>query len=158
MEIEKKFKPLHYPENYETFEKKEIEQGYLCTEPVVRIRKSNDRYILTYKAETLKSHCDTVRMCHEFEVELTKEAYLHLKEKIDGELIKKTRYLIPLLDGHTAELDIFHDSLEGLSIVEVEFDSERDALAFVPPDWFGEDVSGDKRYTNKWLAFHRDWR
>jgi CYTH domain-containing protein len=158
MEIEKKFKPLHYPENYKAFEKKEIEQGYLCTEPVVRIRKSNDRYILTYKAKVLENHCEDIRICNELEAELTKSGYLHLKEKIDGEIIKKTRYLIPLSDGHTAELDIFHEGLEGLSIVEVEFASEKEARSFVPPDWFGEDVSGDKRYTNQWLAFHRDWR
>lgn len=156
MEIEKKFKVSRMPENCEGFEKKEIEQGYLCTEPVVRIRKSNDDYILTYKSRA--DSCKEIRICNELEGPLTKEGYLHLKEKIDGGLVIKTRYLIPLADGHLAELDIFKGVHEGLSMVEVEFSSKEEAELFVPPQWFGEDVSGDKRFTNKWLAFHPDWR
>ena len=50
MEIEKKFQVKILPENLEEFPKKEIEQGYLCVNPVVRIRKSNERFILTYKS------------------------------------------------------------------------------------------------------------
>lgn len=158
MEIEKKFKICEYPAGYENFSKKEIEQGYLCTNPVVRIRKSNEEYILTYKSKIGIEDCKDVRVCNELEAPLTEEGYLHLKEKTDGTMITKTRYLIPLEDGHLAELDVFHGVHEGLSIVEVEFSSEEEARIFVPPAWFGEDVSCDKRYTNKWLAFHQDWR
>ena len=46
MEIEKKFKVKQLPDNLDGYEQKHIEQGYLCVNPVVRIRKSNDRYIL----------------------------------------------------------------------------------------------------------------
>ena len=56
MEIEKKFKIKKLPDNLEQYEQKHIEQGYLCTNPVVRIRKSNDRYILTYKSLVITSH------------------------------------------------------------------------------------------------------
>ena len=53
MEIERKFlvKRENLPENLEQYPSKAIEQGYLCTEPVVRIRKSNDNYYLTYKSK-----------------------------------------------------------------------------------------------------------
>lgn len=158
MEIEKKFKVKRLPEEYGACTKKEIEQCYLCTSPVVRIRKSNEDYIFTYKSKAEGKECKDVRICNELEAPLTEEAYLHLKEKADGIVIVKTRYLLPLLDGHMAELDIFHGVHEGLVIVEVEFGSEEEACAFVPPEWFGEDVSSDKCYTNKWLAFHQDWR
>ena len=57
----------------------------------------------------------------------------HLRQKVDGGLISKTRYIIPLADGHIAELDVFHGPLEGLRFVEVEFQDEEDADLFVPP-------------------------
>lgn len=50
MEIEKKFLVRKLPENLTQYSVKHMEQGYLCTDPVLRIRKSNDRYILTYKS------------------------------------------------------------------------------------------------------------
>ena len=55
LEIERKFlvKKENLPENLEQYPSKVIEQGYLCTEPVVRIRKSNDNYYLTYKSKGL---------------------------------------------------------------------------------------------------------
>ena len=109
MEIEKKFKIKKLPDNLEQYEQKHIEQGYLCTNPVVRIRKSNDRYILTYKSLVSGSEDKNtdVRINNEVEVFLTKEGYEHLREKVDDNLIKKTRYIIPLEDGHMGELDIF---------------------------------------------------
>ena len=42
MEIERKFLVTTPPENYEFFPCHEIEQAYLCTEPVVRVRKEDD--------------------------------------------------------------------------------------------------------------------
>ena len=49
MEIERKYLPKYLPENLEQYKSKKIAQGYLCTSPVVRIRRSNDDYYLTYK-------------------------------------------------------------------------------------------------------------
>ena len=153
MEIEKKFLIQTMPDNLEQMEKKEIEQGYLCTDPVVRIRKSNESYILTYKSRLKDSenHAD-VHINREVEMPLTKEGYLHLREKADNHMITKTRYLIPLPSGHMGELDIFHNQLEGLHFIEVEFQDEKDAADFVAPDWFGENVSKDERYTNSFLS------
>ena len=116
MEIEKKFKVKQFPDNLDGYDQKHIEQGYLCVNPVVRIRKSNDRYILTYKSLAAGSDDKNtdVRINNEIEVFLTKEGYEHLKEKVDDNLIIKTRYIIPLEDGHTGELDVFGGVLEGL--------------------------------------------
>ena len=50
MEIERKFLVDPMPKALETFVKKSIEQGYLSTNPVVRIRKMNEEYFLTYKS------------------------------------------------------------------------------------------------------------
>ncbi|KHF33629.1 hypothetical protein CM49_04178 [Paenibacillus sp. P1XP2] len=36
-----------------------------------------------------------------------------------------------------------------LRVLEVEFASVSEAERFVPPAWFGRDISSDKRYSNK---------
>ena len=133
MEIERKYLVKTLPEHLEQYQSKKIAQGYLCTAPVVRIRRSNDDYYLTYKGEGLM-----VR--EEYNLPLTKEA--------------KTRYLIPLNDHLTAELDIFEKDLAPLSLVEVEFDSIEEADRFTAPDWFGEDVTNSGKYHNSYLSQH----
>lgn len=152
MEIEKKFRLKRLPEALDNYEKKVIEQGYLCVDPVVRIRKSNDRYILTYKSRIGLVQNDGVRINNEVEVPLTKDSYEHLRTKVDDHIIQKVRYVVPLPDGHTGELDIFDGILKGLQFIEVEFSSEEDAESFVPPEWFGDNVSDDKRYSNSFLS------
>ena len=121
---------------------------------MVRIRKSNEDYILTYKSKKgIKLPEDaTARCCEEVELPLTKEAYEHLREKADGSIIAKTRYLIPIENNRKIELDIFHGYLEGLIFAEVEFGSEEEAAAFQLPDWFAEDVTFDRRYSNAVMA------
>jgi CYTH domain-containing protein len=145
MEIERKFLVKELPENLENYPTQRIAQGYLCTDPVVRIRRSNEDYYLTYKGKGLM-----VR--EEYNLPLTAEAFEHMLTKIDGILIDKTRHLIPLNGGLTAELDIFLGELAPLQIVEVEFDSVEDANAFIPPTWFGEDVTNSKKYHNSNLS------
>jgi adenylate cyclase len=154
MEIEKKYMVKVIPDNLDQYEKREIEQGYLCKNPVVRIRKSNTDYVLTYKSrfgldETMVKD---VRVCNEVEVPLNEGGYNHLKKKIDDNLISKTRYIIPLDNGLKAEIDIFHGYLDGLIFLEVEFQTENMAKDFEAPDWFGEDVSSDYRYSNSFLS------
>lgn len=145
MEIERKFLVKKTPENLESYPCKKITQGYLNTNPVVRIRRSNDEYYLTYKGKGMM-----VRK--EYNLPLNKESFEHMVTKIDGLLIEKSRYLIPLKDGLTAELDVFEGSLAPLLLVEVEFDSVEAAEAFTAPDWFGEDVTNSGKYHNSNLS------
>ncbi len=153
MEIERKFTVMKLPENLEQYEKREIEQGYLCTNPVVRIRKMNEDYILTYKSkEKGKYTKHHARCCEEVELPLTKGGYFHLKEKADGNIISKTRYLIPTEDAHKIELDIFHGHLEGLVFAEIEFESEEAAANYPLPDWFQDDVTFDRHYSNAYMT------
>ena len=156
MEIEKKFLVRKLPENLTQYSVKHMEQGYLCTDPVLRIRKSNDRYILTYKSRIGLEGQEGVRVNQEIEAPLHKDGYEHLRSKVDGSLIIKDRYIIPLPDGHTGELDIFPGVLEGLVFIEVEFADQEDAQAFEPPEWFGDNVSDDHRYSNSFLSTCKD--
>lgn len=145
IEIERKYLIRRLPENLSQYQCKKIAQGYICTNPVVRIRKSDDEYYLTYKGKGLMAR-------EEYNLPLTQEGYEHMLPKIDGRLIEKSRYLIPLDGKLTAELDIFEGDLAPLIIVEVEFDSLDAANSFIPPEWFGEDVTESRKYHNSNLA------
>lgn len=146
MEIEKKFIPNEIPKDLAQFKNHKIEQAYLNTAPVIRIRKQDDEYYLTYKGGGMMAR-------EEYNLPLNAESYQHLREKADGNIITKTRYLIPINDGNlTAELDIFEGKFSGMLLVEVEFDSIEQADAFQKPDWFGEEVTHDKMYHNSYLS------
>ena len=147
MEIERKFlvEKDRLPENLESYPFHEIEQGYLCVQPVVRIRRSDEEYYMTYKSGGLLAR-------EEYNLPLTKEAYAHLKEKTDGILIAKRRYVIPEKDGLFIELDVYRPPYEGLYTAEVEFPSEEAALAYEAPDWFGADVTNLGIFQNSSLS------
>lgn len=165
MEIERKFLINKLPENLSSYQCLNIEQAYLCTDPVVRIRRQNEDYYLTYKGKGLM-----VR--EEYNLPLNKEAYLHLLSKADGNIISKKRYLLPLLkpvfaEGYRVpdhsdaslnlkiELDIFDPPFAPLMLAEVEFPTEEMANAFLPPAWLGKDVTNDRAYHNSNMAtFH----
>ncbi len=145
MEIERKYLIEKLPDNLNTYPYRTLEQGYLCTNPVIRIRKDNDKYELTYKSTGLM-----VR--EECNLPLNREAYEHMKTKTDGRLIRKKRYMIPCNDTLTIELDIFEGDLAPLLLAEVEFPDEETANSFTPPEWFGEDVTFSPQYHNSNLS------
>ena len=149
MEIERKYLVSELPKNLDSYPHTEIEQGYLCTSPTLRIRRMGDAYILTVKEKQRNASSAIVNREEEFA--LTADKYNLLKAKCDGFLVSKTRYRIPVGE-YTAELDIFHGVHEGLRLVEVEFPSVETADRFTPPSWFGADVSADPRYRNSYLA------
>ena len=146
MEIERKFLVKKIPENLSHYPCHQIEQGYLCTDPVVRIRRQDDACILTYKSGGMMSR-------EEYNLPLTADAYAHLKPKTDGIYIAKKRYCIPF-GPYTIELDIFEGDVAPLVLAEVEFPTEEEANAFVPPEWFAEDVTFSGIYHNSYISKH----
>lgn len=145
MEIERKYLLERLPD-LEKFEYHKIEQAYLCTAPVVRVRREDENYYMTYKGGGMMTR-------EEYNLPLTKESYEHLKTKADGNVISKTRYLVPLKkEGQTAEVDVFDEPFAPLILAEVEFETEEQANTFVPPEWFGEDVTFDGRYHNSYMS------
>ena len=152
MEIERKYliDKNEIPFSLNDYPSHIIEQAYLCTNPVVRIRKEDNDYYMTYKGQGLM-----VR--EEYNLPLTADAYTHLLQKADGNIITKKRYLIPLTDNNLdkdllIELDVFEGAFEGLYLAEVEFTSKDDADSFLPPAWFGEDVTLDGKYHNSKMS------
>lgn len=153
MEIERKFTIKQLPKNLESYHSLLIEQGYLCTNPVMRIRRSNDDYYFTYKGKGLLAR-------EEYNLPMNKEGYEHLLSKVDGNMIRKRRYQIPLehpvfADGFQPasdlqlfiELDLFSSPTD-LVMAEVEFPDVETANAFVPPEWFDKDVTDNPKYHN----------
>ena len=145
MEIERKFLVKRMPQDLDQYPCHQIEQGYLCTDPVVRIRCQDHEYFLTYKSSGLMAR-------QEYNLDLNETAYVHLKEKIDGNLITKKRYCIPLNSFLTVELDVFEGAFSGVILAEVEFATVDEAQRFDPPEWFGQEVTWSPKYHNSTLS------
>jgi CYTH domain-containing protein len=147
LEIERKFLVRKLPAELKSYPCAEISQGYLVSLDdglQVRLRKAGECYSLTYKRGT-----GNVR--EEREVELTADQFNALWPATDGKRLVKTRYEIPSGE-HLVEIDVYHEKHEGLVVAEVEFEEEQAAKNFQPPDWLGDDVTGDARYSNQLLA------
>lgn len=163
MEIERKFTVTRLPENLQSYPCHLIEQAYLNTDPVVRIRREDDSYYMTYKGKGLLAR-------EEYNLPLNEQSYYHLREKADGNIISKKRYVIPVdhpefdvtytSSDHffvdqislSVELDIFEAPFAPLIIAEVEFPTKEMAEAFLPLDWFSQDVTNDPAYHNSNLS------
>lgn len=152
MEIERKYTIKELPANLDSYPCHLIEQAYLNTKPVVRIRKEDDDYYLTYKGSGMMAR-------EEYNLPLNEESYYHLREKADGIVITKKRYILPLTDFQPdnqdnlfIELDIFEGKLAPLIIAEIEFPTEEMANSFIPPEIFAEDVTFDPKYHNSNLS------
>ena len=145
MEIEKKFLIQKLPDDLNTYPHHKIEQAYLSTDPVLRIRKKDNDYILTYKGPGMLA-----REEHEFP--LNEASYQHLLKKADGNVISKTRYLIPDVSGLTIELDIFSGCFTGLIMAEVEFPDMEAAGSYQMPVWFSKEVTTDTHFHNSRMS------
>src|SRR5437868_7713709 len=136
-EIERKFLVRALPDDLTTYPNNEISQGYLVSLDnglQVRLRKSGERYTLTFKRGS-----GNVR--EEREVELTATQFDALWPATEGKRLVKTRYEIPL-GQRTVEIDVYHRRHEGLVVAEVEFDNEEGATNLQPTDLLGNDLTG----------------
>lgn len=146
-EVECKFLVKSLPENLDQYPHEEISQGYVAiTEDgtEVRLRKKGDRYFQTIKSGGGKIRTET-------EIEITEDQFNSLWQTTEGRRLEKIRYRISH-DDQTIELDVYRGQLEGLISAEIEFDSSEASDQFVPPEWFGKDVTDDRRYKNQNLA------
>ncbi len=110
----------------------------------VRIRDEDGRfYIMIKSSGTLQRD--------EWTLEISRSMYDTLFAATDGRSTIKERYFIDIPSGYLAELDLF-EKQDGLKTVEVEFESVEESETFVPPAWFGEDVTEKDEYKNRNLA------
>jgi adenylate cyclase len=131
-----------------------LRQGYLAEENdvVLRVRITTELEA-TSAVITVKAGGGLSRV--EVEVPIALDEAEELWPHTIGRRIEKVRHRIPLgPGGDVAELDVYEGALSGLLTVEVEFDSEDAANEFVPPAWFGREVTGRQEWSNAALARH----
>ncbi|MFL5908896.1 MAG: CYTH domain-containing protein [Solirubrobacterales bacterium] len=143
MEVERKFLASDPPD---LGKGEEIVQGYLAigSDGEVRLRRQGKWLLLTAKRGSGLSR-------DEAEIELDSERFDRLWPLTEGRRVRKRRHVIPSGDLRI-EVDVYEGELEGLVVAEIEFPSEEEAREFEPPDWLGEEVTGDERYLNETLA------
>ncbi len=148
MEIERKYLLKNSEFEFNKYPYKEMMQSYISVDPVIRIRQEGQKYVLAIKGEGTIAR-------QEYELEITKEQFESLSLKTETKWLKKKRYYVPLREidevGLVAEIDVYEEFLEGLIIVEIEFESLEDSEVFTPPFWFGKEVSNDPLYSNSSL-------
>jgi adenylate cyclase len=130
------------------YEPKRIRQGYLAYGPPasVRVRISGDTANLNIKESTLNIQ----RLEFEYPLPVA-DAEALLNDLACGEPVEKVRHHVEV-SGLIWEVDVFEGANAGLVVAEVELESADTEIAL--PEWVGEEVSGDARYFNSYLAQH----
>lgn len=157
LEIEKKYRVKRLPENLDSFEHKVIEQSYLNKGGApIRLRKfikdDQIRCVFSKKARIAEGAFE----CIEHNIELPESIYEKLLSAKEGRTIIKTRYKIPLTNGLSIDLDVFHDFFEGVCVAEIEYESIEQANNYRVPDWLGEELTNSEKLANGYMATHAD--
>lgn len=137
-EQERKFILRHLPEIPE--KPHHIKQAYLLMDGKSHLRVriiDNQKGFLTYKSAI----SNTIKNEFEYEIPLNDAIELF---NLSPYRLEKQRYKTTF-QGNTVDIDIYPN---GLKIVEIEFENELTDL----PDYCGEDVSDDQRFSNIEIA------
>jgi adenylate cyclase len=147
-EIERKFLLDARPADLGEHPRHAIEQGYVALDDggaEVRVRRSDESTTLTVKSAPGLERVEE-------EIPIDERQFESLWRLTEGRRIVKTRHLVALGEGLTAEVDEYDGDLAGLLTVEIEFPSVEASEAFAAPEWLGREVTGDERYANRTLA------
>nr|WP_315132461.1 CYTH domain-containing protein [uncultured Flavobacterium sp.] len=149
IEIERKFLVSSDAFKTEAFKENTIAQGYLNSAPerTVRVRIKGDKGFLTIKGISNASGLSRFEWEKEIPVEEAKKLLVLCEKGV----IDKTRFEVKV-GNHIFEVDEFHGENKGLTVAEVELQSETET--FEKPDWLGEEVTNDNRYYNAYLSNH----
>ena len=146
LEIERKF--LVKDDSYKrmAYHASRIAQGYICSSRgrTVRVRIRDDKGYLTIKGPFDQQGLGR----YEWEKEIPLGEAQELMKLCEPGMIDKTRYLVRA-GKHVFEVDEFYGENEGLTIAEVELESEDES--YEKPDFVGDEVTGDVRYYNSFL-------
>ncbi len=150
LEHERKFLIRRRPPGLSRCPRERIEQGYLAVgsrggqDQEIRIRRTRQESVLTVKRGRGRTR-------QEIEVNLPAAAARELWPLTRGLRIVKTRYRVPHAGGGI-EVDVYAGRLRGLMVAEVERESRSALRRFVAPSWLGREITGDRRYSNAWMA------
>ena len=146
LEIERKFLVKSDAWRSQAVSSSRIIQGYLTASGnTVRIRLRDNKAFLTIKGKA----SGIIRSEYEYNIP-PNEAEEMLKTLALDPPVEKIRYIVPAENGLFWEVDEYLNANFPLFTAEIELpDTE---TSFVLPDWVGEDISCDNRYTNRALS------
>lgn len=104
--------------------------------PRLRIRRKGDKFEITKKIPINENDASAHT---ELTIPLDQQEF-EVLERTSNKIVEKDRYKISI-DGHTAEVDVFVGDLEGLVVIDFEFENEELKSAFVAPDVCLADVT-----------------
>ena len=146
VEIERKFLVVSDGWRREVSRSCRMVQGYLSDSGVtVRIRLAEGAGMLTVKGRPAGIARD------EFEYPIpAADAEFMLASMVVNAPVEKIRHFVPAGAGLTWEIDEYLGANAPLFVAEIELPSED--RPFPRPEWLGQEVSGDGRYTNRALS------
>jgi adenylate cyclase len=154
LEIERKFLVKNEDFKKESYQQKQIKQGYLNSDKnrTVRVRIANNNAFITIKGKS--NTAGTTRFEWEKEIDIVEAEQLLLL--CEPSIIDKTRFYVKN-ENHIYEVDVFYGDNDGLIVAEIELKSENEN--FKKPSWLALEVTGNKNYYNSSLSKFpfKDW-
>ena len=141
MEIERKFLISGFPEGLPLLGEAVLEQGYLSTDPVVRIRSKEQDGRTTYRL-CFKGEGRLVRQ--ETEMDLTAEQFSELSNLLRAPMVRKDFRVYALPGVERLECSLVDGAF---FYAEVEFPTVEAALAFTPPEFLGREVTEEAGFS-----------
>ncbi len=133
IELERMYLAKYIPKDLEKFDSKEVIDIYIPKSkehPTLRVRKNGNKFMITKKEPSRSG--DKTEMIEQT-IPLTEEEYQELS-KLEGKRVAKIRYFYDY-KGRKAEIAVFKEDLEGLVMVDFEFDDLEDRKNFKVPDF-----------------------
>lgn len=146
LEIERKFLLSALPQ-LDYSRSQNIQQGYIALTPdsrEVRVRRKGEGCYLAVKVGRGLTREET-------EIAITEDQFQALWKTTAHAQLEKVRHYYPL-DQLLVEIDQYRGSLAPLLVAEVEFSSEAQSKEFVAPEWFGEEITDNLKFSNYNLA------
>jgi len=148
LEIERKFLIKGFPEGLEILSEVELEEGYLCHKPEIRIRKAVDKRTGVEEFHmTLKSRGDLTRT--EIETDIDAGFFYDALELLGYTPVKKNykRYKLGAWELEVSHVDA--GTINEFFYAEIEFPTEADAKEFDPPSYLGREITYNEDYKMK---------
>lgn len=144
IELERTYLLKTIPKDLTKSNFKEIIDIYIpknSNHPVLRIRKNGNKYEMTKKQPV---HGKDSSKQEEQTIILSSEEFESLNN-IDGKKVHKIRYNYEY-NNKVLEVDVFQEELQGLILVDVEFENEEDMASFEMPDFCLIEVTQEKTF------------
>ena len=146
LEIERKFLLKSDAWRKDVISSSRIVQGYLSSSgATVRVRVMDECGFLTVKGRAE----GIARNEYEYLIPV-EEAKEMLENLVCDPPVEKIRCIVPAGDGLFWEIDEYCGANAPLFTAEIELPDEN--TPFAVPQWLGEEVSNDRRYTNRALS------